>query len=373
MVELIIGGILDLIATDLHISIGQAGRLITIFAFVFAISGPILLYVTAKIERTKLTFVSLAIFFIGVLIAWISPTYFVLMISRIVTAASGALLTVLCITLASNIVEPHYRGRAIGLVVMGISGSIVLGLPIGVMLGHSFGWRSPFLIIAFLTIGLMGSVFFFMGKAYSLKPLPLKQQLATLKNKNILFAHLTTFFFLAGHFTLYGFLTPFSQALLGFDGKSITLMYFIFGVAAVTGGGIGGFSADRLGAKRTLLTVIILLGVTMISIPHTTNTIFLYFVALVIWGVMSWAITPPVQSHLIQIAPHSSNIQQSLNNSALHFGIAFGTLIGSFVIERFSVEQNATFGTLFILFSLVTALLSTRTRNVEKIRSGSPS
>lgn len=358
MVELIIGGILDLVATDLNITIGQAGRLITIFSFVFAITGPVLLYVTARVERTKLTILSLIVFFFGNLLALFSTTYGVLILSRVVTAASGSLLTVLCITLAANIVKPHYRGRAIGLVVMGISGSIVLGVPIGILLGHSFGWRAPFLVIAILTIALMLSVYLFLGKVYSSPPVSLKKQIATLKSRSVLFAHFTTFFFLAGHFTLYGFLTPFSKTLLGFDGIAITVMYFLFGVAAVTGGGIGGFSADRYGSERTIITVTVLLGVTMFLIPYTTNILPVFFIALLIWGVMSWAITPPVQSYLIQVAPETSDIQQSLNNSALHFGIAFGTLIGSFVIERFSVEQNATFGSLFIVLSLLSILLA---------------
>lgn len=51
MVELIIGGILDLIAEDLGVGLGKAGFLITIFSLVFAIAAPILLTITAHIER----------------------------------------------------------------------------------------------------------------------------------------------------------------------------------------------------------------------------------------------------------------------------------------------------------------------------------
>lgn len=360
MVELIIGGILDLVANDLNISIGQAGRLITIFAFVFAISGPVLLYLTARVERRTLTIVSLAVFFIGNIVALFSSTYSLLVLSRVITAASGALLTVLCITLAANIVKPHYRGRAIGLVVMGISGSIVLGLPVGILLGHTFNWRAPFLVIALLSLVLMVSVYFLLGKVYTKPPVSLKKQLATLKNRSVLFAHFTTFFFLAGHFTLYGFLTPFSTTLLGFEGFMITMMYLLYGIAAVTGGGIGGFSSDRYGAERTIITTTILLSGVLLLIPYTTKFLPLFFIALLIWGVLSWVITPPVQSFLIQVAPETSDIQQSLNNAALHFGIAFGTLIGSLIIERFSVEQNATFGSVIVLLSLLSILLAIR-------------
>src|SRR5690625_7408130 len=99
--------------------------------------------------------ITLIIFLFGNIIAVFSPTYTLLMVSRIVTAASGALLTVLSIVMASRVVERHYVGRAVGIVIMGISGSIVLGLPIGLVIGHQFGWRAPFVFIAILTILLM--------------------------------------------------------------------------------------------------------------------------------------------------------------------------------------------------------------------------
>ncbi|HIV73880.1 MAG TPA: MFS transporter, partial [Candidatus Pseudogracilibacillus intestinigallinarum] len=49
LVELVVGGILPSIADDLHISLAKAGQLITVFAFVYAISAPVLLSITAKI------------------------------------------------------------------------------------------------------------------------------------------------------------------------------------------------------------------------------------------------------------------------------------------------------------------------------------
>src|SRR5690625_5786314 len=96
MVELIIGGILDLVATDLNITAGQAGLLITFFALTFALSGPILLYFTRTIDRKTVTLFALLIFFIANLIVVFSHTYLMVLLSRILSAASGSLLVVLC-------------------------------------------------------------------------------------------------------------------------------------------------------------------------------------------------------------------------------------------------------------------------------------
>src|SRR5690625_3111675 len=104
LVELIIGGILPNLADDLGVSISKAGQLITIFAIVFAISGPVLLSFTAKIERKKLYLYSLIVFFLGNVLTFFSPNYTFLVIARIVSAMSAALLIVLSLTITARIV-----------------------------------------------------------------------------------------------------------------------------------------------------------------------------------------------------------------------------------------------------------------------------
>src|SRR5690625_7542841 len=101
-----------------------------------------------------------------------------LFISRIISAASGSLATVLSINLASRVVEPAYRGRAIGLVVMGISGSLVLGLPIGVFLGNTINWRAPFVLTALLTILLLIGVKLTLEKVQPTQVVTLREQIA---------------------------------------------------------------------------------------------------------------------------------------------------------------------------------------------------
>lgn len=358
MVELIIGGILDLVATDLGVNLGQAGFLITVYSLVFAIAAPVLLTLTSGIERKRLTILALLVFLLGNVFAVFSQSYGMLLIARIISAASGSLLVVLCVTIASNIVTEKFRARAIGVVFMGVSASLVLGVPIGLMLGNSFGWRAPFILITLLTLLSLACVHFFMGKIDPKPSISLMKQLQTLKNRKILFAQLTSFLFLAGHLTLYAYLTPFLKIALGLNGTWISAVYLIFGIAAVAGGGAGGVLADRFGTKSTILTVIVLFGLSIFSIPFTTFALPLFLVVMVIWSMLSWAITPAMQSYLIESSPETSDIQQSLNNSALHFGIAFGSLIGGFVIEQATVELNATVGGMFIILALATAFLS---------------
>ncbi|MCM3669235.1 MFS transporter [Mesobacillus maritimus] len=360
MVELIISGILDLIAEDLNVSLGQAGYLITIFSLIFAIASPVLLLMTSKIERKKLTLVSLVIFLFGNMITVIAPNYAVLFTGRVVTALSGALLIILCLVIAPSLVESKYRGRAIGIVSMGVSASLVLGVPIGILLGNTFGWRAPFLLITILTILSIIGVYFLMDQVAPKPGVPLRQQLATLKSQKISFAHITTFLYMTGHTVLYAYLKPYLQTATGMETTWISVVYFLFGIAAVAGGGLGGTLADLFGSKRSILFSIIGLGVVLLILPITTNLMVVFLVGLMVWGMLSWLVSPAMQTYLIETTPSTSDIQQSLSNSSLHLGIAVGSLIGGIVVESSSIEQNPIVGGFIVIIALFTAVISIR-------------
>ncbi|MEK3820772.1 MFS transporter [Cytobacillus sp. FSL W8-0315] len=358
MVELIIGGLLDLVASDLGVSLGQAGLLITVFSLAFAIAAPVLLTITVKIERSRLMMISLAVFLAGNIVAVLSPLYSVLLIGRVLAAASGSLLIALCMTMASYIVTEEYRARAIGIVFMGISASLVLGVPIGLMLGNVFGWRAPFVLISALTVISMAGVHFFMGKVAPKPAVPIGIQLKTLKSRKIALTQITSFLLMTGHLTFYGYLTPFLKMKMGLDGNWVSIVYLIFGIAAVIGGGIGGLLADRFGAKSVILTLLAMFGITLFSLPFAAFSLPVFLITVVIWSMLSWAVTPAIHSYLIEVTPETSDIQQTLNNSAVHMGMAFGSMIGGIMIETTSVEYNAAAGSIFIIIALGTAVLS---------------
>ncbi|MBM7837350.1 DHA1 family purine base/nucleoside efflux pump-like MFS transporter [Alkalihalobacillus xiaoxiensis] len=360
LVELLLGGILHLVADDLQVSLGQVGLLISVFSFVFALSGPILLTATASIERKKLTLWTLLAFLVANIIAVFSTGYAMLFIARILSAMSAALLISLCVTIASNIVTKPYQARAIGIVFMGVSASLVLGVPLGLMLGNAFGWRAPFVLIVILTSLSILFVLLFMEKIAPKPMISLRKQLRTLANIKIVLIQLTSFFFLAGHLTLYAYLTPFLQSTLGLEGNAISLMYLLFGIAAIIGGGVGGILTDRIGPKKTIVSVISVFIISITSIPFVTSILPIFIIVMMVWSMLSWAITPAMQSYLITTSPDTSDIQQSLNNSALHFGIAFGSMIGGVVIEQAYVELNALVGGALATVSLLIIIISMR-------------
>jgi len=359
LVELIVGGILPKIAEDLNVSLATAGQLITIFALVYAISAPILLSLTAKVERKRLYLISLLIFTIGNIMTFFSTTFLTVMVARIFTAMSTALVIVLSLTITTKIVEPRHRAKALGLVFVGVSSALVIGVPMGIFVTEAFGWRAVFLGIALLSTLSMILIALLLEKMPVVEVVPLKAQIKSLANLKIFSAQLTTLFMLAGHYMLYAYLTPFLVEAFHMNASWISICYLIFGIASVSGNALGGWLSDKIGTGKAIIMVVSAFAVVLFSIPYSIIALPLFLIVTVLWGALSWALTPPLQNYLIQIDPKTSDIQQSLNTAALQIGISIGSAVGGamFAVTG-SVMHLSSFGAILVLCALGCAIFS---------------
>lgn len=356
-VELILGGILDLIATDLHLSYAKAGYLISIFSLVYAISAPILLNVTARFERKKVYLCTLVVFLISNLISAFSVNFYMLMAGRALGAATGSLIFVLSLTLAARIVEPQYKGRAVGIITMGGSASLILGVPLGIFVGNMAGWREVFIFIAILTALVIVAISIAMDRVQPIPVVPLKKQLSALWNPRMLAIHATTLLVLAGHLTLYAYFTPFLQATIGASSTMVTFIYVMFGIAAVAGGGIGGLLSDRLHPAKAIIIVLVPFIITMALIPVSVGLPLIAFLLLLsVWSALSWTVTPVQNSLIIKTSPETADTLISTNSGIAHAGIALGTYIGGMVIDHSAIQYTGWVGSILILLGLVTAI-----------------
>lgn len=186
--EYMIAGILDKVAADIGVTLPQAGQLMTVFALAYAIGTPILMGVTARLDRRDLLLYSLGLIIVSNALIVILPGYGLMLLARVIMALGTGVFVVTSLTLAAKLAPPNKQGSAIAIVLMGISASLIFGVPIGRVIAASYDWKLIFGGIGLLAIVglpvLASSIPRLKGDA----PVSLTKQLALVKRPRIALA-----------------------------------------------------------------------------------------------------------------------------------------------------------------------------------------
>ncbi|MCP1622962.1 MFS transporter [Pseudomonas nitroreducens] len=358
LAEAILTGILPSLAADLHVSLSLAGQLTSLFSLSFAIAAPLLGWLTRGADCRRLLVITLLVFAAFNAGAALSPGYVALLLMRIGMAACCGLLIMQASLLAVELAPPAQRGRAIGLIFMGISGSLVFGVPAGVLVNDWFGWRWIFAAIALYSLPLAALLRIALPRRTLSSPANGAAYRRQLRNPALNLAQLVSILLLGGHFTLFAYITPWFQQVAGItDSQGIALTLLLIGVAAIGGGYLGGWLSDRLGHRRALMVVPVLFGLAMLAIPLSLGHPWLLG-ALMVWSTISWMISPAVQSYLLASDPASGSAGVALNTSAMHLGVALGAALGGAVISLAGIAWTPWVGVALVAASILCAALS---------------
>ncbi|MCZ1268680.1 MFS transporter, partial [Paenibacillus tundrae] len=129
--EFVISGILDRVAGDTGVTLAAAGQLITVYSLAYAIGTPILIAMTAKMDRRKLMLAALTLFFIGNLVTILTTGFSMLLGARIILAVGTGVFMVVALTVAANTAQQGKQGSAIATVLLGFNLALILGVPLG--------------------------------------------------------------------------------------------------------------------------------------------------------------------------------------------------------------------------------------------------
>src|SRR5712671_327238 len=146
-----IAALLVPIATDLRVSVVQAGLLVSIFAFAYATSSPVLTVLTGRVDRRRLLISSMLLFAFLNIGAAMAHSFAALAAARVLLAFAAGLYTPNANALAGALVPAKQRGRAIAVVNGGLTAAIALGVPLGAVVGERFGWRMTFVGVGVLS------------------------------------------------------------------------------------------------------------------------------------------------------------------------------------------------------------------------------
>jgi len=348
-VELVVAGILDQLAQTFGVTQGQAGLLMSLYALVYALAGPVLIYLSARVRRRRLLLVALLVFVVANLAGAAAGTFTLLLLSRLLVAASASVTVVVAITVAVALVPANRSGQAMGLVFAGIVASLVLGVPLGTLIGEYWGWRSLFLLlagVALLSVPLVSQWLPDIPGAPGIAP---SRQWAELVRAKVFLAHGAALLQMTGQFTLYTYIVPFLVRSMGLSKTVISLVLLVYGIGGIVGAVLGGRAADRWPGPRTFVVFLLLHALAMSLLPLATFSLLTLLVAVVTWCIFNMAPGPAIQKYLVQLNPETAAVQISLNTSAIQLGVALGAFLGAGVVDHFSVQLLPWLGAALVL------------------------
>ncbi|MDP8929023.1 MAG: MFS transporter [Actinomycetota bacterium] len=335
--ELIVVGVLNLIADDLAVSISTAGQLVAAYALGISIGAPILTALTSRVDRRFLLRLSLAAFVAGNILAVAAVGFDMLVVARVLTGSLHGLFIAVAFVAAAALVPADRQGSAMSIVIGGIAVSTVVGVPLGTLIGQVLGWRAAFIAIVILGAGALVSTLTFVPNITGRGRGGFGAQARAALAPRVLAMLAVGLLLLGGQFTALTYLAPYLAEVTGISGGVLSGFLLAFGVATAAGSFLGGRAADRSPATA-LIAANGLLVLALGALYLVGSSPVLVVVALTAWGLVGFGLVPALQVRVISLAGSGGDLGATLGVSAVNAGIAGGSLIGGWALATGGVD-----------------------------------
>ncbi|OOF21910.1 MFS transporter [Salinivibrio proteolyticus] len=336
----VVAGIIPDISTSFQITEAQTAQMVTAFTLCYALSAPILATLLAGFPTKKALVLSMLVFIFANLVTIFSTHLTMLLASRALAGIGAGIFSPLAAASATSLVPAEKKGRAIGLLLGGMSAGTVIGVPAGLALATWLGWQGVFaVVIAIALIGLVGVV---LGVPHiCVAPPPsLKARIALLTDRPVSATITVTFLTAIASLGLYSYLAPVITGIT--QQTNLTPYLWVWGLGGMIGSFTIGHVIDWVKRPRAiLLGILTLMSVSIFSIPSSLPlSSIIAFVPFFLWGAAGWSSLAPQQHTLISLQPEHSAAVVALNSSSNYLGGAVGTLLGGFWLSHgLSVTQ----------------------------------
>lgn len=328
-------GVLNSISTDLHVSVGTAGLMITLPGIMAALAAPLLPVLVKNLDRRYLLLALAATMVIANAITAIAPNFEILLISRFILGFAIGGFWATAIALSGRLAPRHLPiAKATATVMAGVTLATVLGVPIGTWLSDAYGWRTSFAITA-----VIGFIVLLLGVKFipSLKPesaIHFKDLPALLRINKARQGLIIILLIGLAHFSSFSYLTPFFKNSAGFDNATISSLLLLFGVAGVFGNAFAGYSGN-LNVRYTFAFVAICFGIVFFGFPLLAIQPIGAFILTALWGFAFGAFPTTANIWMFLHAPHAVEKGMPLFVGFFQVMIATGALIGGFIVDHF--------------------------------------
>lgn len=323
----------------------EVGMMITVYAWIVALLSLPLMLMTKNIERRKLLLMLFALFALFHALSFFSWNFNILLVSRIGIALTHAVFWSITASLAVRLAPTGKTNQALGLLSTGTVLAMVLGIPLGRVVGQYFGWQLSFLLIGVCAAGVM------VVLAKNLPALPsqntgsLSSLPSLFKRRNLMLLYAMTVLIITAHFTAYSYIEPFVLQIGGFKAEQVTIVLSLYGLA--------GFAASYLFGKWfaksqrlfMLGAVAVILLSALLLLPFASFPYAVYALVF-IWGVAIVIVSLGMVSKVLAFASDATDVANSIYSGLYNVGIGGGALLGHYVTVWFGLSNIGIAGAL---------------------------
>ena len=323
----------------------EVGMMITVYAWIVALLSLPLMLMTKNIERRKLLLMLFALFALFHALSFFSWNFNILLVSRIGIALTHAVFWSITASLAVRLAPAGKTNQALGLLSTGTVLAMVLGIPLGRVVGQYFGWQLSFLLIGVCAAGVM------LVLAKNLPALPsqntgsLSSLPSLFKRRNLMLLYAMTVLIITAHFTAYSYIEPFVLQVGGFKAEQVTIVLSLYGLA--------GFAASYLFGKWfaksqrlfMLGAVAVILLSALLLLPFASFPYAVYALVF-IWGVAIVIVSLGMVSKVLAFASDATDVANSIYSGLYNVGIGGGALLGHYVTIWFGLSNIGIAGAL---------------------------